>query len=114
MVNYDNRNTARYLTTMASKLTSSFGYEYNFVSKPDDDLKCFICLAVARDPWQHGKCGSLFCEKCLNKHGKEKPCPECGKGPQYMEDSRGKCSLAGQTFLRTEGEGEGRERSGNY
>ena len=67
------------------------GYECNFVSEPDDSLKCLICLAVARDPWQHGKCGRLFCEKCICKHGKNKPCPNCRmEQPQYLEDTRSK------------------------
>ena len=61
------------------------------MSKPDDALKCLICLAVARDPWQHGECGKLFCEKCLNKHGKDKPCPNCRmKQPMYMVDTKSK------------------------
>ena len=65
------------------------------MSEPDDALKCLICLAVARDPWQHGKCGRLFCEKCLNKYGKDKFCPNCRmKNPQYMEDARSKCSYS--------------------
>ena len=74
-----------------SELASSTGYECNFVSEPDDSLKCLICLAIARDPWQHGKCGRLFCESCLNSYGKHNPCPNCRmKGPQYMEDTRSK------------------------
>ena len=74
---------------MASKLAPSFGYECNFVSEPDDALKCLICLAVARDPWQHGKCGRLFCEKCLNEYGKDKPCPNCRtEEPVYFEDNK--------------------------
>ena len=55
---------------MASN-TSAVSYKYQFVSEPDNDLKCLICLKVAEEPWQHGKCGRLFCEKCLNEHGKK-------------------------------------------
>ena len=67
------------------------GYECNFLSEPDDSLKCLICLAAARDPWQHGKCGRLFCEKCLNKHGKAKLCPNCRTDqPLYFEDTKSK------------------------
>ena len=74
-----------------SELSSSTGYECNFVSEPDDSLKCLICVAIARDPWQHGKCGRLFCESCLNSYGKHNPCPNCRmKRPQYMEDTRSK------------------------
>ena len=63
------------------------------MSEPDDILKCLICLAVAIDPWQHGVCGRLFCEICLNEHGKDKPCPNCRmKKPllQYFKDSKSK------------------------
>ena len=67
------------------------GYECNFVSEPNDALKCLICLAVARDPWQHGRCGRLFCEECLDRYGRENSCPNCRmEHPQYMEDARGK------------------------
>ena len=41
--------------------------KYRFLSEPDDALKCLICLGVAEEPWQHGKCGRLFCEDCIEK-----------------------------------------------
>ena len=92
------------------KMASITGYECNFVSEPDDTLKCLICLAVARDPWQHGECGRLFCEKCLNKYGKEKPCSNCRtEQPTYFKDNKSQniiitmisCSLhlATKTFM---------------
>ena len=28
--------------------------------------------------------------KCLNKLGRNKPCPNCRGGPQYFKDARGK------------------------
>ena len=66
--------------------------KYNFVSEPDDALKCLICLEIAEDPWQHGKCGRLFCKECLDRHGYTKPCPNCrAEQPQYFEDNRSKC-----------------------
>ncbi len=39
------------------------GYDYQFIEEPSDDLKCLICLCVARDPQQHGDggCGKIFC-----------------------------------------------------
>ena len=81
---------------MASKLQT--GYECNFVSEPDDVLKCLICLAVARDPWQHVKCGRIFCQNCLNRYGKNKPCPNCRmEPPMYMEDARSQ-KEKGKTF----------------
>ena len=50
---------------------------YKFIAELDDDLKCMICLALARDPLQHEECGKLFCKECLEKFGKHKPCPNC-------------------------------------
>ena len=71
--------------------SNSSGFECNFETKPDGALDCLICLAVARDPLQHEKCGRLFCEKCLNKHGKDKSCPNCRmEQPLYFEDNRSK------------------------
>ena len=72
---------------MASNFSS--GYDCNFVTEPDEGLKCLICLSVARDPWQHGKCGRLFCQKCIEKHGRNKPCPLCREDqPLYFEDNK--------------------------
>ena len=63
--------------------------KHNFVSEPEDDLVCLICLEVAEEPWQHGKCGRLLCKKCLEKLGNDKPCPNCREiRPQYFEDNR--------------------------
>lgn len=67
----------------------SADYQYKFISEPSDDLKCLVCLEVAEDPWQHSKCGKLFCNKCLDDYGRQKPCPNCRMTcPQYFEDSR--------------------------
>lgn len=67
-------------------------YKSVFVmTEPDDDLKCLTCLEVAVDPWQHGKCGRLFCRKCIDKYGGNKPCPNCRMDqPQYFEDNKSK------------------------
>ena len=70
--------------------TDLCAYKYQFVSEPDDALKCLICLEVAEEPWQHGKCGRLFCEKCLEDHGKKKPCRACQDTPEYFKDNRGR------------------------
>ena len=82
---------------MAANMATSCGYECNFVSEPDDALKCLICLEVARDPWQHGECGRLFCQNCLNKlkrGNKEKPCPNCRmEQPKYLKDVKSKSEL---------------------
>ena len=78
---------------MASN-TSATSYKYQFVSEPDDELMCPICFEVAEEPWQHGECGRLFCEKCLDKLGKDKPCPNCrGEQPQYFKDGKSKYSI---------------------
>ena len=74
---------------MASN-TLAVSYKYKFVSEPDDELMCLICLDITEEPWQHGKCGRLFCEKCLNKLGRNKPCLSCRGGPQYFKDARSK------------------------
>ena len=72
-------------------MASTSGYECNFVSEPDDALTCQICLEVARDPWQHGECGRLFCQNCLNEHGKKRPCPNCRtEQPKYLKDVKSK------------------------
>ena len=54
------------------------GYDYQFVEEPPHELKCVICLAVARQPQQHGECGKLFCSSCLAQHRqKNNKCPNC-------------------------------------
>ncbi len=80
---------------MASPATNSTaGYEYNFITEPDDDLKCLICHEVARDPKQHEACGKLFCEKCIEKYGMDKPCPYCRmEQPLYFKDNRSESTL---------------------
>ena len=75
---------------MAANTADTFE-KYTFLSEPDDALKCLICLGVADNPWQHGKCGRLFCEDCIEKYGNHQPCPNCKmEQPQYFEDSRSK------------------------
>ena len=66
--------------------------EYEFVHKPDDALMCLICFEdVAEDPWQHGQCGRLFCEQCLDQYGRYKPCPSCrAESPHYLVDTKSK------------------------
>ena len=69
------------------------GEGYKFLVKPSADLKCIECSQVAVEPWQHGKCGRLFCKLCLDQHGITNPCPECKTSepmPRYFEDNRSK------------------------
>ena len=78
---------------MAANTTSVMD-KFRFLSEPDDALKCLICMEVAEEPRQHEKCGRLFCSECLDRHGKDKPCPNCrAEQPQYFEDTRGMCNL---------------------
>ena len=68
---------------MASNFQSviySGGYECNFVVEPSSDLKCLICLCVARDPLQHGGegCGKIYCRDCITEYQKkDSKCPNC-------------------------------------
>ena len=65
--------------------------KYKFVSEPDDELKCLICLEVAMDPMQHEACGKLFCKDCLESYGRTKPCPNCRIWwSHYYKDNRSK------------------------
>ncbi len=64
---------------------------YKFVAEPPDELLCLICLEVARDPLQHEACGKLFCEECIDEHGRNKPCPNCREDhSSYYLDKRSK------------------------
>ena len=70
---------------MASSATS----KYKLVTPASDCLLCPVCLDVASDPWQHDKCGKVFCRECLEQHGKDQPCPNCRKRqPRYFEDTK--------------------------
>lgn len=78
--------------TMSSKEQEcSSDYGYTFLSEPDDSLRCLICLGVAVEPWQHSKCGRLFCKTCLDVYKRNRPCPNCREErPQYFEDNKSK------------------------
>ena len=73
---------------------------YKFISEPDPNLKCTICLELASQPKQCEDCGKLFCAKCIKKYGGKKPCPNCRTdNPRYFKDVRGKFFLTYKTFL---------------
>ncbi len=56
---------------------------YPHSTEPDDVLKCLICHEVAKDR------GKLFCEKCIEKYGMDKPCPHCRmEQPLYFKDNK--------------------------
>ena len=66
--------------------------DYQFISEPDDENKCVICLEVAREPFQHEECGKLLCKECLEKHGMYRPCPHCRRrGSRYYKDNKSEC-----------------------
>ena len=68
--------------------------EYNYVSEPDADLQCAICLGLVKDPLQHEECGKLFCEECIEKYGKYKRCPHCRtKGSKFYRDKISECFI---------------------
>ncbi|XP_064398226.1 TNF receptor-associated factor 5-like isoform X2 [Halichondria panicea] len=77
-------------STSSSK-SSSEGYDYQFVEEPSDDLKCLICLCVAKDPQQHGDggCGKIFCTSCIDKYKtRNDKCPNCRKVITTFKDER--------------------------
>lgn len=80
--------------SMAGRGHGAGGLDYNFLSEPNGSLRCSICLAVARDPLQHEGCGKLFCDRCISKYGKAKPCPNCrGRGLRFYPDHKSKLKL---------------------
>ncbi len=76
-------------------LMASQNIDYNFLTELDQDLKCLICLGVAKKPLQHEACGKLFCKECLERHGREKPCPNCrDTNSHYYVDNKSNISIA--------------------
>ena len=77
-----------------SRSESKFGgYDYQFVEEPSDDLKCLICLCVARDPQQHGNggCGKIYCKSCIDQYMMiNDKCPNCRKVITTFKDERSK------------------------
>jgi len=71
--------------------------DVEYLEQPEGSLCCGICLGVAREPWQHGDCGQLFCTSCLECHQKLSEvdkCPLCRMdGPQYFRDNRSKSEI---------------------
>lgn len=65
------------------------GYEYKFVSEVPDSLQCIICMNPARNPYQIGCCGRVFCKYCLDKLA-SRECPNCrSKEVTGFKDKRG-------------------------
>ncbi|XP_064395997.1 TNF receptor-associated factor 5-like [Halichondria panicea] len=67
-------------SSSGSRVLLSGGYDCQFLQEPPDDLKCLICLCVARDPLQHGDkgCGKIYCRQCITEYKKKNDkCPNC-------------------------------------
>ena len=78
---------------MTSNTAPTSGYDCKWIEDPSDELKCLICLSVARDPQQHGNggCGKVFCQGCIVKYREiTKTCPNCRKDLKTFKDERSK------------------------
>lgn len=112
---HDNQDQTNLVASSMLLMMASSSNKYRFLSDPDDELKCPICLEVSEEPWQHGRCGRLFCKQCLEKYGRGKPCPHCmERRPDYFEDTKSKltiyvaplkkkCTIQGLSFILTGG-----------
>lgn len=77
---------------------ASVDIDYKFISLPDDNLKCVICLEIAREAKQHEDCGKLFCRECIEKNG-NRPCPNCrAEEPHYFKDTKSKYSKSSRAI----------------
>ena len=64
------------------EVSSSGGFEYQFVISPPDIVVCKICHLPSRDPHLTMCCGHVFCKSCLDSMKKAKSivsniCPVC-------------------------------------
>ncbi len=57
------------------------GYDCElFVSSVPEELKCGLCMKVAREPSLTSCCGEHFCKLCIEQAIQDKkPCPSCGE-----------------------------------
>ena len=66
---------------MASSITQSRGYDYEFVdTNLPDEFECPICTLVPRDVHQASCCGKMFCKSCLDELKRTSTnytCPNC-------------------------------------
>jgi len=83
---------------MASK--KIVGYDCYFLSKPDDTLRCMICLGVAREPYQHAVCGKLFCKECIESLLTDDCCPNCRRaGAPFYPDIKSELAYLEEIVL---------------
>jgi hypothetical protein len=61
------------------KIKHTEGYSDEiFVNKPNEELRCPICLGISREITETVPCGHLFCEGCIGMWKKNhKTCPKC-------------------------------------
>ena len=81
---------------MASNIANTGGYDCKWVEDPPEDLKCQICLSVAKEPQQHGNggCGKVFCQSCITEYQKNNnTCPNCRKQLTTFKDERSEYRL---------------------
>ncbi len=80
------------LAKMDSPSRERGGYDYQFVEEPPHGLKCVICLAVTRQPQQHGECGKLFCSSCITEYRETSfvfpKCPHCRQHLETFNDGK--------------------------
>lgn len=88
------------------------GYDYRFVSPPDD-LLCLICHLVSRDAHQVECCGKVFCKTCITTvNDRLGSCPNCRHSPlSIFKDGRSRRSIK-QLKLSCRNEDKGCEWSG--
>ena len=69
------------LNKMASSITQTGGYDYEFVdTNLPDEFQCPICTLVPRDVHQASCCGKMFCKSCLHELKRTSTnyaCPNC-------------------------------------
>ena len=66
--------------------------EYRLISdEAGTDLKCILCLKVAKEPLQHQECGRLLCKECWYQHKRDyNHCPHCkSEKPVFFHDKKG-------------------------
>jgi hypothetical protein len=75
-------------------------FNFTFVPELDITLLCGMCSKISEDPYQHDRCGQLYCRECLEEYGRHLPCLHCGRpDPYYGMDTRSMCKHGASEFL---------------
>ncbi len=75
-------------------MASGYDLDLHWLEDPPDDLKCLICLCVARNPRQHpgegdNDCGKIFCQGCIAEYQNEhSTCPNCRQSLTVFKDAK--------------------------